>query len=96
MFVKAIALSPLSMTIDLGRAGLNQFIDNAGLKELGTLFTPTLTLRDGTTFQAFGGSGGENWTETEYTRTISFDQILDVDQLTGITLNFQSEKRTFV
>jgi hypothetical protein len=92
MFVKSIALSPLSMTIDLGGTGLNQLIEDAGLNELGTLFTPSLTLRDGTAFQSFGGTGGEKWTGTEYTRTISFNKILDVGQVTGIMLNFQSEK----
>ncbi|NLO47717.1 MAG: DUF4179 domain-containing protein [Clostridiales bacterium] len=91
VFVKSIELSPLSMTIDLGGTGLEQLIEDAGLDELGTLFMPSLILYDGTTFQSFGGPGSENWTETEYTRTISFDKILDVDQLTGITLNFQSE-----
>lgn len=89
--VKSIELSPLSMTIDLGGTGLEQLIEDAGLDELGTLFMPSLILYDGTTFQSFGGPGSENWTETEYTSTISFNKILDVDQLTGITLNFPSE-----
>ncbi|MEA4894701.1 MAG: DUF4179 domain-containing protein [Oscillospiraceae bacterium] len=92
VLVESIELSPLSMTIDLSGTGLEQLIENAGLDELGTLFTSSLMLCDGTTFQSFGGPGSENWTKTEYSSTISFNKILDVDQLTGLTLTFPSEK----
>ncbi|MFT3982911.1 MAG: hypothetical protein QM697_03305 [Lachnospiraceae bacterium] len=91
VIVKSIELSPLSMTIDLGGTGLEQLIENAELDELGTLFMSSLMLSDGTTFQSFGGPDSANWTKTEYTGTISFNKILDVDQLTGITLNFPAE-----
>lgn len=102
VLVKSIELSPLSMTLNIGGDGLKQLIDDSNLKECGGLLTCSLKLKDGTSFEDFDGGRRENpgeilpgngsWTDTTYTRTNPFGKILDVDQVTGLTLTFPFEK----
>ncbi len=90
------------MTLDIDGDGLKQLIDDSNLKECGGLLTCSLKLKDGTSFEDFDGNrhekpgdilpGNGNWTDTTYTRTNPFGKILDVDQVTGLTLTFPFEK----
>ena len=89
--VKSVELSPLSMTLTLGGDGLKTLIDDSDLNECGCLCTAILTLRDGTTID-MNGPGSENYTDTSYVCTKSFDKVLDVEQVTGLTLTFPWEK----
>lgn len=92
VLVKSIELSPLSMTLDLGGDGLKQLVDDSDFNQCGCLCTLSLTMRDGTALNNVIGPGGENFTGTSYTRTTSFDKVLDVGQVTGFTLTFPWEK----
>lgn len=102
VLVNSVEISPLSMTLNLGGDGLKQLIDDSDLKECGGLLTCSLKLKDGTFFEDFDGSkhenpgeilpGNDSWTDTTYTRTNPFGKILDVDQVTGLTLTFSFEK----
>lgn len=102
VLVKSVELSPLSMTLNIGGDGLKQLIDDSNLKECGGLLTCSLKLKDGTSFEDFDGNrhensgdilpGSDSWTDTTYTRTNPFGKILDVDQVTGLTLTFPFEK----
>ena len=52
--VDSVALSPLSMKIVLSGDGLKQLIADSDLDTAGTLISPTLTLKDGKTFDLYG------------------------------------------
>lgn len=89
--VKSVELSPLSMTLTLGGDGLKTLIDDSDLNQCGCLCTAALTLRDGTAVD-INGPGSENYTDTSYTSTDSFEKVLDADQVAGLTLTFPWEK----
>lgn len=91
VLVKSIALSPLSLTLSLGGDGLKQLIEDSDFNQCGTLCTLSLLMQDGTVMDP-SGSGNESGLDTSYTRTILFDKVLDVDQVTGFTLTFPWEK----
>lgn len=102
VLVKSVELSPLSMTLNLGGDGLKQLIDDSDLKECGGLLTCSLKLKDGTSFEDFDGSRHENpgeilpgsvkWTDSSYTRVSPFGKILNMDEVSSLTLTFPSEK----
>ena len=88
--VKAVSLSPLTMTLELGGNGLAQLVDNSDLKEAGNLCTLSLIKKDGTTFDSY--SIKEGFSDTSYKRMERFYQVQDVEQVTGLELNFYWEE----
>ena len=88
--VKAVSLSPLTMTLELGGNGLAQLVDNSDLKEAGNLCTLSLIKKDGTTFDSY--SMKEGFSDTSYKRMERFYQVQDVEQVTGLELNFYWEE----
>ena len=88
--VDSIELSPLSLKVILSGDGLKQLIDDSDLDEAGCLFSPTLTLHNGETFDLYGSYAPESQKhmDTTFAYTKSFPKILDMDQVTSLTLTF--------
>lgn len=88
--VKAVSLSPLTMTLELDGSGLAQLVDNSDLKQAGSLCTLSLIKKDGTTFDSY--SMKEGFSGSSYKRMDRFYQVQDVEQITGLKLTFCWEK----
>lgn len=89
VLAQSLELSPLSMALTLGGDGLRQLIDQSDLEQSGKLLTLALTKKDGTALTLYPTS--ENWTDSSYACTVCFDQILNVEDVTGLTLTFPWE-----
>ncbi len=86
--VDSVQLSPLSLALSLSGDGLEALIENSDLNEAGSLCTVSLTMEDGTVLDELYGPGTEGYADGLYGRTTSFDQIVDTDRATALTLTF--------
>lgn len=86
--VDSVRLSPLSLALSLSGDGLDALIENSDLDEAGSLCTVSLTMEDGTVLDELYGPGTEGYADGLYGRTTSFDQIVDADRATALTLSF--------
>ena len=87
--VKSVQISPLSMTFKLSGNGLEQLISDSDLNGAGGLCSVSLVKKDGTT--VYEGPRGERCADNTYTQDIRFEQVQNLDEITGFVLTFYHE-----
>lgn len=86
--VDSVQLSPLSLALSLSGDGLDALVENSDLNEAGSLCTASLTMEDGTVLDELYGPGTEGYSDGLYSRTTSFEQVVDTDRAVALTLTF--------
>jgi len=91
VYVDSIELSPLSMSVYISGNGVREFYDILDVAHCNSILSPSVILKDGSSFGAYGGPGREGWSDSEkqlYCTISCFDRVLDVKQATAVSLYF--------